>query len=267
MSDPCDRSLQRMRCAVFVGICGALLNAAAGLGQDVHPIVAPAIISEPGSYVLMRVSRSVRGEMPAVIIRGRDITLDLNGQTLSGPETKMGVGISVENASSVAVRNGIVTGFQIGVQVLSSNNVRIEGVQIQGRDLGGAPPDVEIGVLLVNSRGVVVRDNTVSRTFLGVFVRGGGSGGNRIAGNTLTGDQNGMLGICYNPAMGEGIAAPKGDFVYSNLISRFATGIALSTDTKSNIFRDNAIAYRQQAVADMSGGANILDGNLAAQLP
>ena len=50
-----------------------------------------------------------------------------------------------------------------------------------------------------NSRAVFVERNVISRTFLGVFVRGGGSGGNRIAENTLVGGESGQLGICYNP--------------------------------------------------------------------
>ncbi len=264
----CGRSVSRSRLAGVAAFCGVFGIAAAGRGQNAHPIESPAVISEPGTYVLMRSRRTFPGETtPAIILRGGGIVLDLNGQTLAGPWNKTGVGISVEGASNVAVFNGIVSGFGVGVQVSNSNNVRIERLQIQGRDLGGTPPEVEIGVMLVDSRGVIVRDNSVSRTFLGIFVRGGGSGGNRIAGNTLVGDQNGMLGICYNPAMGEGTAAPSGDLVHDNLISRFVVGISLSTEATSNVFRNNTIAYVQQAVADQSGGANVLEGNLSTELP
>src|SRR5687767_15493083 len=53
-----------------------------------------------------------------------------------------------------------------------------------------------------------------TEVFLGVFVRGGGSGGNRIAGNTITGGEDGQLGICYNPTDTGGSAGPAGDLVY-----------------------------------------------------
>jgi hypothetical protein len=111
-----------------------------------------------------------------------------------------------------------------------------------------------------------LRENIVSRTFLGIFVRGGGSGGNRIAANTITGGQNGQIGICYNPDGSGSPAGPKGDLVYNNLISRFNIGIQTSSQTVGNIFRENNIAYFQQAINEVTAGSNVFVDNTAVAI-
>jgi hypothetical protein len=116
--------------------------------------------------------------------------------------------------------------------------------------------------MIVNSRAVEVTRNTISRVFLGVFVRGGGSGGNRISENTISAGANGQLGICYNPD-GLGTAAgPSGDLVYANLVSGFNIGIQTSPESLGNIFRENDVAFRQAAVQELSpAGANLFADN------
>lgn len=121
-------------------------------------------------------------------------------------------------------------------------------------------------MMIVNSRAVVIRDNTISRTFLGVFVRGGGSSGNRITGNTIVGGENGQLGICYNPDGSGSAAAPTGDLVTGNLISRFNVGIQTSVQTLRNIFRDNDIAYFIQAIQENTPNSNVLERNTSVQI-
>jgi parallel beta-helix repeat protein len=118
-------------------------------------------------------------------------------------------------------------------------------------------------VLIVNSRGVVVERNVVTGTFLGIFVRGAGSGGNRIGNNTLTGGSNGQLGICYNPDDSGVATGPSGDLVYDNLVSRFVVGIQTSAATAGNLFRDNAVAAFAQAVEEVTAGSNVFADTLS----
>ena len=147
---------------------------------------------------------------------------------------------------------------------MGSTNVEIEKLQIAGNDLGGTPPNIEVGILILDFRGVVVRDNLVTNTFLGVFVRGA-SGGNRIALNTLTGGTKGELGICYNPAPGKS-DGPTGDLVYNNLISRWNRGIATSANSLRNIFRGNDVAYFEQGVEETTPGSNTFAANTLVQI-
>jgi hypothetical protein len=222
-----------------------------------HPIV----IDQPGKYVLRR---DLHATDVAIVIRASQVTLDLAGHALWGPGGK-GVGIRVEDSSGVAVRDGSAGWFGTGVEVLRSRNVTLEHLRILGEDRGGVPPAIEIGILIVDSRGVLVQNNVIVDTFLGIFVRGGGSAGNRIVENLMTGGQNGQIGICYNPAMGAGPAGPRGDLVYANHIARFQTGISLSAESVANIIRENNIAFLTQAITEASPGTNVLADNLSVQ--
>jgi hypothetical protein len=216
-------------------------------------------ITRPGSYVLDRSVR-IRDARVAVEISASNVTLDLNGHSLLGPGGKQGVGIRIAGVSGVRVHGGGVARFGTGVEVRDAVNVTVDGVQIQGED-GGGPPPGEVGILIFNSRAVVVEKNAITGTFLGVFVRGGRSSGNRIANNTLTGGMNGQLGICYNPDGLGTPAGPRGDRVYNNLVSRFNVGIQTSAGTAGNIFRENDIAYVVQAIEEVTPGSNVFEDN------
>jgi hypothetical protein len=217
-------------------------------------------ITKPGSY---RLRHNVKLSSPgtAIVISSGGVSLDLGGHALIGPGGKQGTGVLVQGGRDVRVHNGTIQGFGLGVQVVNAFNVKVEGLQINGED-GGGPPPGEVGIMILNSRGVEAFRNSISRVFLGIFVRGGGSGRNRIAENTLSAGGAGQLGICYNPD-GLGTAAgPAGDLVYNNLVSGFNIGIQTSVESAGNIFRENDIAFVQQAVQELSpAGANVFADN------
>jgi nitrous oxidase accessory protein NosD len=250
---------------VILAVVALFASSAAVMAQELgRPILRPTVIDESGVYTVHRNLQSSSAE-PLITIRASNVYLNLNGRSLTGPGNRMGIGILVENVTGVCIRDGIIGGFGIGVRVAGSDNVRVQGLKILGNDLGGSPPDVEVGVMLANSRAVLVKDNIISRVFLGIFVRGGGSGGNRVTENTLTGAMNGMLGICYNPVPGS-MAAPQGDLVYNNLISRFTVGIATSDQTRNNIFRENDIAYFSMPVQEAVVGSNVFVDNTTTMM-
>jgi nitrous oxidase accessory protein NosD len=229
-----------------------------------RPVTQPTVINRPGCYVLGR-SFSLEGPGAAVVIAASNVSLDLSGRTLTGPGGKQGVGIRIEGTSGARVFGGILARFGTGIEVRDANNARIEGLHIQGEDAGGPPPG-EVGVLILNSRAVFVERNVISRTFLGIFVRGGGGGGNRISENTLVGGAAGQLGICYNPDDSGSPDGPSGDLVYNNLVSRFNVGIQTSTGTSGNIFRENDIAFFQTPVQELGPGPNVFAENTVVPL-
>jgi nitrous oxidase accessory protein NosD len=241
-------------------------QATAEVATPPRQIHGPTVIDRAGVYVLARNFRS-KGTGVAIAVRASNVTLDLGGRTVSGPGSKQGTGISVEGATNVRIAGGSLRGFGIGIQVIDATNVRVADVQIDGQDLGGTPPDVEVGILILDSRGVVVEDTLVSDTFLGIFVRGEGSGANRIAGNTLAGGGNGELGICYNPAPDSSTGGPAGDLVYGNHVSHFNRGIALSADSVANVVRGNSIASRGAAIEEATAGSNVIADNATVVLP
>jgi Right handed beta helix region len=256
---------------------GPVAGHAAGfdaIGPAVRFITGPTVITEPGTY-RVAFSFAVGANGDAIVIQAPSVTLDLGGNTIVGPGDKQGRGIVVDGVSAAVVQNGRLARWGTGVAVVNSGNVEVQGLQIIAQGLpsnpsAGDPP--EVGVLIFNSRGVVVKENTITDVGLGIFVRGGGSSGNRIADNTLVAGSNGLLGICYNPSEGptgptSTGPGPRGDLVEDNHISRFGVGISTSVASTANVFRRNSIAFMSAAMTPANLPNNTLDGNSAMQLP
>lgn len=232
-------------------------------GSAGFPITRAGVVDRPGAYEVKR-NFSADESGDALIIAASNVSVNLGGHTLRGLGTKQGVGIRImPGVSNVRVHSGSLTGFGVGVEMSSATNVRVDGLQISGADLGGPPPG-EVGILVVNSRGVVLERNVVTGTFLGIFVRGAGAGGNRIANNTLTGGANGQLGICYNPDGSGSAVGPSGDLVYNNLVSRFVLGLQTSAGSAGNVFRENSLAVFSQGVQEVTPNTNTFDANLTS---
>jgi hypothetical protein len=263
----------KLRPSIAGAVAAILVACGAASAQSPQAVTAaatrtlhrPTTITRPGLYTVGSELAVGAGET-AIVVRADDVTLDLGGRTLSGPGGPGSIGVEIRGASNVTVHNGSLVGFGIGVMLTDAVNVVVEDLQIHATDAGGAPPDVEIGILLVDSRGVAIVGNVITEVFLGVFVRGGGSGGNRIAGNTITGGENGQLAICYNPAPTGGAAGPAGDLVYGNLVSRFNVGIALSTESRANVIRENSLATFEAGIDEAVPGSNLIENNATVQL-
>jgi len=223
----------------------------------------PLVITRSGDYILDRDFINMPGT--AIQIEANEVTLDLGGHRIVGPGDREGVGIAVVGASNVRVRNGHLARLGIGVQLVGATNVVVENLQIDGVDSGGAPPDVEIGILLVNSRGCQIQNNVITETFLGIFVRGEGSGGNRVTDNVITGGDQGELAICYNPAPGE-TGGPDGDLISGNLVSRFRRGMSFSDGSAGNVIRDNTVAYFDLGISEAAMGDNLIEENHLVQI-
>jgi hypothetical protein len=258
-------NLTLIRSPFVAGVASLVLVAAAeSSAQEVSSLSLnggrTVRIERPGSYRLRHDVR-LKGTGAAIVIAADGVTLDLGGHTLTGPGGKLGTGIMVEGRRNVSVKNGTLHGFGFGVQVVNSVNVKVQGLQITGDDAGGPPPG-EVGILVLNSRGVEATRNVIARVFLGLFVRGGGSGANRLFENTLAGGDTGQIGICYNPDGLGTPTGPSGDLVYLNLVSGFKIGIQTSPETRGNLFRENDIAFVQKAIEELSpAGANLFEGN------
>jgi Right handed beta helix region len=112
---------------------------------------------------------------------------------------------------------------------------------------------------------VTVKHNNVFSVGLGIFVRGAGSTGNHIYENTITATTNGLLGVCYNPALG-GSGGPRGDTVERNTITGFGFAIQVNAGGP-NIFKDNSLFYTTQPFMTAVGTTMQDVGNTKVQLP
>ena len=214
------------------------------------------IIDMPGNYVLQSDLRSPSNDRAAITITASDVTVDLNGLSLTGAGGKLGVGIRIDGARGVRVSNGIISNSAFGVIVMNSSNVVLTNLQISGEGLPVVSPPPETGVMIVQSTNVVVEHNSIYNTGLGIFVRGGMSSENRIAHNTLSAGTNGILGICYNPADNDA-NGPIGDLVYGNSISGFGVGIQASAASRYNVFKGNTVFFSGSTAVELLNDTNM----------
>ena len=242
-----------------------------GVRSGDRSIVRSTVIWEPGSYVLLRDITSTE----PIRITASGVTLDLNGHQLTAATRGAGIGIGVEGASGVTIKNGRVTGFQMNVRLMNATNVNVSNLSILGTDLAPSGGPSEMGIVLINARAAFIKGNTISSVNLGIFVRGGLSYGNRIFENLVVGGPtpaNSLLGICYNPAPAAGTDGPRGDVIYNNHIARFGYAIAISQFSIGNIFRENTLAsyvggIREPQFLKANGGTNVAEGNLETIIP
>ncbi len=223
---------------------------------------SPAVINEPGTYVLTR-DISTRGGT-ALMITANNVTLDLNGFTIQGPGQQVGNGIVISGATGVRVTNGIIADFGFGVMVANSNNVTLRDLSIRAAGQPPIAPPPATGIMIVQSKSVVVEDNNLYNVGLGIFVRGGRSLGNRIANNTIAAASNGIFGICYNPTDSDPMS-PRGDVISGNHIVGYATGIQMAATAPYNVIRANTIAFGNTGI-DNANTTNIVDGNWTVRI-
>ncbi len=230
-------------------------------------------ITRPGSYKLFANHNVGTGD--GIIITASNVTLDLNGFSVSTNARGTGRGIVVENARSVIVSGGGVSGFNANVDLIGTQNVRVEGLNITGDGLAPNGGPTEIGVRLINSWSAYVQNNSISSVNLGIFVRGVRSTGNRIAQNIVVGGAtaaNNLLGICYNPEGGAGPEGPRGDAIYNNHIARFGFAVAVSDGSVNNMFTENTLAsftgaFREPENFEAQGGTNVEIDNTSVIIP
>lgn len=138
-------------------------------------------------------------------------------------------------------------------------NVTVDGLQIQGANLpaagaagnaadpraSGGPGFAEVGVLLLDARGAVVRNNTITSCNSGIFNRGAAAVGSLFEGNTITGgpiSANDILAICFNPLPSESPAGPSACVTQGNHIQHFNLGFAYNGVETGNISQNNTLA-------------------------
>lgn len=231
-------------------------------------IDGPTVITHPGSYRVTKDFSVDAATGDGIVIRSDHVLLSLDGHTLTGPGNKVGRGIVVDHAVEVLVTQGTLKRFGIGAALLASSRSAVKFIEVRGGDetanpAAGNPP--QIGILLVDSFHNRIAKNHLDLINLGIFVRGGGSYDNKVRRNQVSAASHGLLGICYNPAMGEGPAGPSKDEVTENLLDHFGTGIQLSEGSAHNEFDRNVIRYIDHAWVDYNG-SNEFERNKTIQV-
>ena len=227
-------------------------------GQKATPISRlPYTISKSGSYA---VTKNLTSSQDGIIVGADDVTIDLMGFRISGPDSGFNYGISMEGRSNVEVRNGTVANFgSIGISEAggSGSNHRIINVRVKGNGASG--------IFLFGSNHLV-KDCTVSdNQGFGIFVQYGSvvngsttynntvDGISSTIGSTITGN------TAYNNGS-HGIGGCQGCTIIGNaLYSNEAMGIY----TLGGCTIKNNAAYSNHQEGIYSEGYSLIDGNTA----
>ncbi|HET6589818.1 MAG TPA: right-handed parallel beta-helix repeat-containing protein [Candidatus Nitrosocosmicus sp.] len=183
-----------------------------------------------------------------LIIGSDDITVNLNGYTISGPGEKSSkVGIMLRQNSEIQIfGNGTITNFQAGILNSESENIKIINITLTGNEIGifntgSSKTEINNNSFNSNSVGIaghssdnfnIIRNNFNSNDLAGItFVN---SGESTINSNTVTGSVN---GIFFDGQSTENEINANNAF--ENRGVDLNNGNGLPTNINSNVFSDN----------------------------
>ena len=93
------------------------------------------MIFNPGSYVLVG-DVTMQADVTCIIIKANDVTLDLNGHTITGLGSAASFQLGIAGRHRNHIRNGRITGFGFnGIELW--DEARVEGVSVEGNGHSG----------------------------------------------------------------------------------------------------------------------------------
>src|SRR5262245_3388217 len=228
----------------------------------------PVTIAAPGSYFLT--SNIDAASVPGIIITASNVTVDLNGFTISGSLDNLGV-VMGGNTLNVVVRNGTIRNFAQGIlnagvtsvslsNLTISENLRI-GVGFDSQSIGVFIDGCTIvrnqqeGILALGSPMVITNSTVAGNGRDGIELTG--SANVVIRGNRV--DDNGRSGI-HAAIDFVGDSAPRGT-IFDNVL--FHNGrFGIETSSAARTFPDLSIA-KNLATSNTLGNYTLTGANAA----
>jgi hypothetical protein len=229
--------------ALFPVALGAVIVASPVRAQDAQntgpiKITQCQTINQPGSYKLADNLTFTSTTGTCLSITASYVTIDLAGFSISGPATSgpfqptptaIGAG---ENTTGIAVRNGSISGFGSGVELIGSGSI-VERLRVFNGVLSG-----------IHAVGIV-KGNTV------VGIAGGPGQGVGILATGIVTDNY------VNETRLFGIGIGQGSTVIGNTSTNsFDPGIGISVDCPSNVTNNTAVNNRSANLILNGNGCN-----------
>jgi hypothetical protein len=181
-----------------------------------------------------------------IVVQGNNLTINLNGHRIFGsPTTGDGVGIRLNGASGVVVKNGTVTSFDAGIVIAGGAGNRVTKIKAIGNIGHADGTTFGDGILIDGSRSNIVRANEVRANgpFSGISVINDGSIGNKISKNTIqdndiaSAGSNNDVGVRLEPNTRE--TTLKGNVIaFSGL-----DGISIFQSSRANVVIENTVKF------------------------
>jgi parallel beta-helix repeat protein len=177
-----------------------------------------------------------------LIVGADGIEIDLNDHTITG--SGAGNGILASGRSGVVITGGTIRNFTIGVQLVASTGIVIREIRVIGnRD----------GIFLIASSGNTIKGNLASQnTRVGVMLRPGAinnSTQNLVKENTLSNNTNGVILV----------ETPSGNSFTENIITGSSNaGIALNGGVSGNVIGENTFSGNATGILFNIGSTGLL---------
>ncbi len=199
-----------------------------------------------------------------LVVGADGITVDLNGHTIDSQTLANGSGVLVSGVDGAVVKNGVITGFEVGVSIaFGADQTRVQGLRISDFRLGnGIEADAGRTVVTGNtvfgraigirasSQETAVADNTVKDNDIGILA--GGSRSIVVRNTALSNATHGIQVVAGGTSVADNIANANGEH-----------GIDVLSGTDSRV-RGNAASFNSDLGIDAE--ASVIDegGNTAS---
>jgi parallel beta-helix repeat protein len=145
-----------------------------------------------------------------LIVGASDIVIDLNGNTISGPDadsqekTSSKVGVMVPNVNNIVIKDGTIEGFQAGILMTGSQNVEINGIvskdnQLGAFSTGASIVNVHLSILMNNQIGFAGHSTQQATIENNIIYQ------NTMAGITIVNSDNGVVTLNSITESGNGL--------------------------------------------------------------
>jgi parallel beta-helix repeat protein len=217
----------------------------------------PYTITTQGSYII---SQNLKSGWHGIKVQANNVTIDLNGYTISGNNASGGYGIYMSGRSNVEIRNGTIRNFGshgIYEDSYSGNSHRVINVRVmnnKGSGIRMVGDNYMVKDCNASNNGTVGIDlySTKSSSISGNTAYGNGAYGiNAGVGSTVSGN------TAYKNGLG-GFSAEQGSTVIGNTAhDNGYEGISVSVGCTVK----NNTAYWNGSYGIYLGGYNLVDGN------
>ena len=209
----------------------------------------------------------------AITIGADNITLDLNGHSITGPndQGQTTSGVRSDGHSGVTVRHGSITGFDAGVYLSNGSSETVTGLNLHDNIglLTADPKNVQgAGIQLDTVHNSTISANTLTHDgpTAGIWTQNGG--GLTISGNTLMNDnfETGGCSMCTSDRAIDLFFLENGDTVSGNIVINAGYEGIFDQDSMGTTISGNSVtgtglgapSFSQPGPAIFTNGAGTL---------
>lgn len=248
----------------FLASAGSLFLLSLGVVASAGPAAAAHVVCGQTILVSTMLDSNVGPCATGITVGADNITLDLNGFTLSGgPAPGEGPGISLVNRTGVTVTNGAVTQFDAGVAVTGGSGNRVRNMRVMD-NRGSEETDFGDGIALFASNGNSVTGNQVRNNGpydgIGMIT----SNGNLIDSNQITDNNQSPMNTAGIRIENAGRVASNDNIVTNNLVTNSGIfGIEVFAGGSRNKIRFNQVyGNALDGITVFAGGNNnVIEAN------